>query len=279
MNYSIKNVSLGVGEVRMDKKIVFFDIDGTIYKYDCGIPNDTAEAIRKLKDNGHIPVICTGRTKCMIYSEHMSPGFTHIVAGAGTYVEIDGREAFLAEMAENEARRVIAGFLENKFVPIAEGKNNIYLGTDISDLTESNKYVFKVYKENIGQYMKTINEPQLSVSKVSALFTNHSNLEGMIKEFSQDYLVVNHRGNLLELIPKGFSKAQGIERMINELNIDHKNTYAFGDSLNDLDMLEYVNVSCAMGNSDRKVKEISDYVTDDFDKGGITKGLKHFGLI
>ena len=53
----------------MDKKIIFFDIDGTIYKFTTGMPEDTAEAIKQLKENGHIPVICTGRTKCMIYKE------------------------------------------------------------------------------------------------------------------------------------------------------------------------------------------------------------------
>ena len=42
-------------------KIIFFDIDGTIYKSGKGVPDDTCDAIGKLKENGHIPVICTGR--------------------------------------------------------------------------------------------------------------------------------------------------------------------------------------------------------------------------
>ena len=40
----------------MDTKIVFFDIDGTIYSYEKGIPKDTAKAIELLKANGHIPI-------------------------------------------------------------------------------------------------------------------------------------------------------------------------------------------------------------------------------
>ena len=263
----------------MNKKIVFFDIDGTIYKFDFGIPKDTMEAIKQLKNNGHIPVVCTGRTRCMIYPEHLSPGFTHIVAGAGTYVEINGREAFLAEMKESEARRVIDGFLRNNFVPVAEGKNYIYLGTDYSDLTKSNQHVLDVYRQNISHNIKTIDEPSLSVSKISAMFTNNSNPGGMIREFEKDYFIVNHNNNLLELIPKGFGKAKGIEKMINELNIAHKDTYAFGDSFNDLDMLEYVNFGCAMGNSEDEIKKKAGYVTEDFDKGGIANALKRFGLI
>ena len=78
----------------MDTKIVFFDIDGTIYSYEKGIPKDTAKAIELLKANGHIPVICTGRTKCMIYPDFINLGFDNIIAGAGTYCETNGKELY-----------------------------------------------------------------------------------------------------------------------------------------------------------------------------------------
>ena len=74
----------------LNKKIVFFDIDGTIYRYGEPIPNDTLEAIKSLKQNGHLAIICTGRTKSMIFPEILEIGFDGIIAGAGTYVEVDG---------------------------------------------------------------------------------------------------------------------------------------------------------------------------------------------
>ena len=42
------------------KKIVFFDIDGTIYHYKHGVIEDTKNAIRELRENGHLAVLCTG---------------------------------------------------------------------------------------------------------------------------------------------------------------------------------------------------------------------------
>ena len=263
----------------MDKKIIFFDIDGTIYKYTTGIPKDTKKAIMQLKEDGHIPVICTGRTRCMIYEEHLEPGFQNIVAGAGTYVEINGKERFLAELEEREARRIIDAFLRHNFFPVAEGRDKIYLGTDYSDLPEENLHFIQVYHEKIPNKILKIDEPKIHVSKVSAGFTKHSDMKGMIDEFEKDYTIINHNNNLLELIPKSYNKAKGIERMINELNISWENTYAFGDSFNDLDMLEYVNYGCAMGNSEDIIKKKVKYVTEDFDKGGITNALKRFGLI
>lgn len=262
-----------------NKKIVFFDIDGTIYKYNTGMPRDTYEAIIKLKENGHIPVICTGRTKCMIYKQHMEPGFENIVAGAGTYVEINGREELLAEIEQNEAQRVIDGFLKYHFMPVAEGRDFVYLGKDESDLTTETKKVLAKYRENMPEAMRTIDDKDKHISKVSAMFTNHSDKEGMIKEFEKDYTIIIHGNELMELVPKGFNKAKGIEIMIHKLGISHENTYAFGDSNNDIDMLEYVKYGCAMGNSSQSIKDRCRYVTKDFDKGGIAYALKKLELI
>ena len=47
----------------MNRKLIFFDIDGTIIPEDTGvIPESTKEAINKAKDNGHLVFINTGRT-------------------------------------------------------------------------------------------------------------------------------------------------------------------------------------------------------------------------
>ena len=54
---------------------------------------------------------------------------------------------------------------------------------------------------------------------------------------------------------------------------------AFGDGENDMEMLKFVQTGIAMGNGDKEVKEIADYVTDDIDDGGIYSALKHFGII
>ena len=49
-----------------------------------------------------------------------------------------------------------------------------------------------------------------------------------------------------------------------KLGIDVKDTYAFGDSANDVDMLEFAGVGVAMGDGTDVAKEHADYVT----KGG-----------
>ncbi len=96
-----------------NRKIVFFDIDGTIYRFDTGMPKDTYEAIKLLKARDIFRLYVPDEQGVLIYKEHMAPGFRDIVAGAGTYVEIGGKELYCNTINNNEARRVIDGFVRN----------------------------------------------------------------------------------------------------------------------------------------------------------------------
>jgi Cof subfamily protein (haloacid dehalogenase superfamily) len=263
----------------MKRKIVFFDIDGTIYSYRNGMPQDTLESICSLKKNGHIPVICTGRTKCMIYPGHMAPGFEHIVAGAGTYIEIGGKEIYLSELNAGQIEEVTEICRQNGLVEIGEGKNHFYLGKESANLTGELKKIRDVYLKEMGNIIKEFGSEGMHLSKMSAFICPDCNLEQAIEHGSKNYNMVNHRNCLLEFIPKGEGKAQGIERMIQYLGMSREDTISFGDSFNDMDMLEYTAFSVAMGNGDEEVKQISDYVTTAYDQGGITKALKMLHLI
>ena len=63
------------------------------------------------------------------------------------------------------------------------------------------------------------------------------------------------------------------------INIPFENTYAIGDSTNDLPMLKYVKNSIAMGNSNPLLFDLVSYVTTDIEEDGIYKALKHYSLI
>ena len=62
-------------------------------------------------------------------------------------------------------------------------------------------------------------------------------------------------------------------------NASMEDTYGFGDSSNDLEMLQMCNVGIAMGNAFDEVKKISDYITDTIDNDGIAKAMEHFNLV
>ncbi len=268
----------------MDRKVIFFDIDGTIYSYKTGIPKDTAEAILKLKHAGHIPVICTGRTKAMIFDEMLRLNTAALIAGAGTYLEVDGHVIYQYEMEPEEAKEIISYMKECHIMPIPEGIRHLYY--PLTDMKEEYQKVYRIYKEKIPDKIRDIQScNRIMVSKISGRLLNGSRLDLLKEKYQTRFHFVIHGGVLVEMIPKGYSKAVGIQRLLdyyNERNsetISLEDTYAYGDSMNDYEMLKYVRYGVAMGNSDFEFKHSMKYVTEEYDKGGIYLSLKRFGLI
>jgi hypothetical protein len=63
------------------------------------------------------------------------------------------------------------------------------------------------------------------------------------------------------------------------LGLEAADTYAVGDSVNDLDMIRAAGTGIAMGNASEVAKAAADYVTSDIHEDGIAHALEKFGLI
>ena len=83
----------------------------------------------------------------------------------------------------------------------------------------------------------------------------------------------------MEVVPKGCSKGTGILKVCERLGVAPEDTYAFGDSVNDLPMFAVAGCAIAMGNAAETVKKQASYVTDTLHDGGIYHALAHFELI
>ena len=82
-----------------------------------------------------------------------------------------------------------------------------------------------------------------------------------------------------DVVPRGSSKAVGIDKIIEYYGISLHETMAFGDGGNDMAMLRHAGIGVAMGNAGDEVKEAADYVTDSVDDDGVMNALRHFDVI
>lgn len=257
-------------------KLVFFDIDGTIYDYVNGIPESTRDAVHMLRKNGHHPVLCTGRTRVMIFDEILELGFDGIVAGGGTYVEWEGKVLYLKELPLSEIIRLVNCFRKNGFAAYPEGNEYFYYDpTYIDDPAGS---IYKIYQMKIPGRVMPINFSNMRASKVSAKYTPDSNPQAVKDEIEGDYYWTDHK-SLFETIPKDATKAVGVRNLTEYLGADMENTYGFGDSFNDYDMLQLVKYGVVMGNGDEELKERIPLHTEPMLEDGVFKALKRFSLI
>ena len=77
----------------------------------------------------------------------------------------------------------------------------------------------------------------------------------------------------------GVHKAAAIAVVLDHLGFDQADSIAFGDNLNDLEMLQFAGVGVAMGQASDRVKAVADEVTGSPDEDGIRDGFARHGLL
>lgn len=262
----------------MDSKYVFFDIDGTIYDYVNGVTPSAKEAIRLLRENGHHPVLCTGRTRIMIFDEILDLGFDGIIAGAGSHIEWQGRELKHVELPQSELVRLVKCLSKNGFASYPEGRDVFYYDQEYID--NGDDEIYRIYQMHIPGRLSPVDfNKEMHASKVSASYTPRSNRDAVLAEIGADYSWTDHDGVLFETIPKGVSKGRAVTELMEFLNGDIADTYGFGDSFNDLEMLQTVKYGVVMGNAKESLKKLIPLHTEAMLEDGVYNALKRFGLI
>lgn len=262
----------------MKPQIIFFDIDGTLINEKTYIVSDsTKEAIKKAKENGHLVFINTGRPIIEIDDCLKEINFDGYICGCGTYIEFSNNELFYRSLGTSLSKLVVNKLREYHIDAILQGKKGLYY-----DINICSEEVLRIKALHIreGFYKgQTFDDSDIDFEKLVIYTNKNSNFETFKKELENVFEFIRRGEGFYELVPLGFSKASGIEYLIKYLDIPHENTYAIGDSTNDLPMLEYVRNSIAMGNSNPLLFDLVSFVTKDIEDDGIDYALKHYKMI
>ena len=241
----------------MQHQLLFFDIDGTLLSNATHqIPESALSAIAAAQKNGHLVFINTGRTI------RTMPSFLKTLH---SFTEEEGQ--LLIDLMD---KWHIEAFLE--------GSEDVYCkrGT---------------YRQRImNQVRKSFNDEGLGLScfiedrnfiydKFVLVSDNQADSDAFIHEIESFIDVIDRGKGMYECVPKGFSKASAMHLLAEHLDISMDNTWAFGDSSNDLPMFEAAAHGIAMGEHSPVLEPFSEMITDTVDNHGIAKALLHFGLI
>lgn len=277
------------------KKAIFLDIDGTLVNDKLIIPESAKLAVQKARENGHLVFICTGRSKALIFPEILEIGFDGIIGSAGGYIEIE-QEVLLHVNVKIEDVKHVIDFLTHHGIEfnlesnsgIFTSKNgNTRIRSILEQLQNANLNPKVEIEKGFESITNTIIESEdllrNDINKIS-FFGSKLPLESIKQEFASKFTVIPSTvaafgENCGEISILGVNKATAIEKVINHLNIKKEDTFGFGDSWNDLEMLEFVHYGIAMGNANEAVKKIANDVTDTHDEDGIYNSFKKYELI
>ena len=259
--------------------VVFFDIDGTLWDEEMVVPESTKKAIRKLQENGHKAFVCTGRAMGNVNDPQFDEiGFDGFVAACGNHVQMDGKILYERNMSYDEVKAIYDASRQYHMPIIYEGTTYQWLDREGFDGDNYIDYIVQKLKD-VAIYLDECELDSIQANKFSALVKEYTNYDAIKESLQDTFDFMDHGDGIVEAVPTGTSKATGIKWLCDYLGVPVEETYALGDSINDLEMLQFVGHSIAMGNASQVAKDAAEYITTDIHDDGVLNGLKYYGLV
>lgn len=257
-------------------KAVFFDIDGTLAAVKTHIiPDSTREAVSRLREKGICCILSTGRHPLEVEEENILPGlsFDGGIWLTGQFCELYGK-CILQNCFSPAQLLCLKEFLEKR------GRSCIFLE---KDAMYCNLVDDRIKKEQggIGTAVPPVRDlAELEKREIlqAVPFIDREEERDLLA-LLPDCKLTRWGEGVVDFLPSGGGKEQGILAVCKELGIAPAQTMAFGDAENDVGMLRLAGIGVAMGNGEQAAKEAADYVTDRIGEDGILKALVKFGVI
>jgi len=258
----------------MNNKIVFFDIDGTLLNEEKVIPETTKRAVQTLQEEGIHTAIATGRSPQMFDWILQELNIDSYVALNGQYAVFEGEEIYsnpmnldllteVAFMVESNGHAI--SYCDDQYIKVSEKDNPFVLSSYHSLKVEYPPVDRDFYKHS-------------SVYQCHLFCESPAEVEQYINRFPEFSFIRWHE-YAVDILPNDCSKAVGIGKILDLAGLESENCYAFGDGLNDLEMLSFVGTGVAMGNAVPHVKAVADVITSSSNEDGILSGLIEIGLL
>jgi len=272
-----------------ERKLLFFDIDGTLMDFDGNVPPSAVSALARARENGHITVLCSGRATYMF---NPIPEICALcdgrVASTGALVIHRGKTLFECYMPLEITRRAMQAVHSCGGIFVGQGENELFFSRedyercwDYFRRSGRNEMSIEIILRN-ARITENIND---YAAAKKALYYDASGSVEHFTELLGDVCDItaasfhNPDSSSGEITLKGINKSFGMQKYLDAVGLSRGDCIAFGDGPNDFDMLEFAGTGIAMGNANDDLKAIADYVTDSVERDGIEKAMKALGLI
>ncbi|MGL6113765.1 Cof-type HAD-IIB family hydrolase [Cetobacterium sp. SF1] len=260
----------------MGYKAVICDLDGTLLNSDHMISEYTKEVIGKIKDKGIKVFIATGRhyEDAKFFKDQLGLN-SYMITSNGAMVHDEDSNILISRCIPKKiAEEIIDTNIDNEI------HKNIYLKDSWCAekiLDEAQEF----HKESgfthiIRPFSEIKNE---DIMKFFYICENEEKIRELEEEFITKFKgklnVTLSLGTCLEIMNRGVSKATAIEEVLGKLGIKMEEAMAFGDGLNDYEMLKGVGKGLIMGNGNYRLVEAlpENEVIDTNDENGVANYL------
>lgn len=258
-------------------KAIFFDIDGTLVSlknrvYCPSLPR----ALKQLKERGILIYVATGRSKFEIAEEHLLDGLAfdgYLTNNGQDCYDAEGKSIYSKPLARSEVAAIVR-WAEENHQPcwMVSGKRSRISGVNETVLRELEGIHTRT--PEIGTLKDMLEE---DVYKIVFFLDRDAVKTPLALAPTCRWTQWAEHG--CDIISQDGGKVNALREIIDHQGLLPQEVMAFGDSHNDMEMLQAAGIGVAMDNATDECKSAADYITDSCENDGVVKALRHFGLI
>ena len=256
------------------KKAAFFDVDGTLIDCTIGImdiSDRVKKAIKDFQKAGNVSFVSSGRPYAFLNKELLEFGFDGFVLGNGAQVLINDETKFFSGIDKELVKEVVSNCERLNIDYCLQGPKYSYLKKEFTRLVS----YYREYgiTDDFLEYNFDIDD--VDVFKIEMLPVDEEGCKYCESLDQGEFnCFKNYPGEVYEMYPVKNSKGEGLLKTIELEGVELKDSYAFGDGRNDIEMIQTAAHGIAMGNAVPELKEVANEFTDAIADDGIATYLE-----
>ena len=264
------------------KALLAADMDFTLLAPGKDIPEGNKEAIRALKESSVAFTIATGRSSFLVgkFAEDLGIDVPIMTSNGGSLFDAETRKQFDSMDFEDSKIRELLRFLMTR-----SADATLYSDEGIFFTPSSTRRAFvNSYNQGLEPAkqspmididMDFLEKDKLPNFNKILLISADDELVKILSS-DKDLEVISSAPNLFDVMKKGATKGNALLNLADYLGIPSENTFAIGDSDNDISMIEAARYGIAMGNASEGVKAAASYITANYDSLGFAKAVYEY---
>lgn len=262
-------------------QLLAIDLDDTLMRDDNTISPRTIQAVQQAQAKGLHIVIATGRMFQSTWPVAKTLGL-----GDVPLIIYSGGAVQSAETGTMLYENPLSATICEEVVSLAK-THDWYIQVYIDDtlfINERTKWTDLYEKssgakaEAIGQKLYTVKGTPLKVLMIDTKDKLDCATELLTQKLGPTINVMRSKETYLEIMAPGSSKGLALQAMTKQLGLDMSQVMAFGNSQNDVDMLEMAGVSVAVANAEPNIKDIAQIIGDTNNDDGVAKIIEEYIL-
>ncbi|MCM1308891.1 MAG: HAD family hydrolase [Butyrivibrio sp.] len=255
--------------MKSSKRILFFDLDGTLLRDDKTLSRHTLEVVSKCKEQGALIGVSTSRSElnCLKFLGELKSDI--IISSGGALVRAEGKIVYASSFSAAETK-----------IFIETAKNICGLDCEITvDTLDAHYWNYKTDpKEQDNSWGDSIYTDFSDFNCEALKICVEIPQSGLARKLSECFPELDSKrfsdGDWYKFTKSGTTKEKAILAICETYHADVSEIIAFGDDYADIGMLQLCGTGVAMGNAIQEVKDAADAITLSNEEDGVAAYLE-----